>query len=353
LFTAVQHFSEYFMSKLFSVVWRESAAFRRWKYKTGFRGLDVHSNAHLNIEGEFVYGKGCTICSGARIIVEKGSRLVLGDGVIIMNDALVQPLAGCSIEIGDDTSIQDRCSILGNVRVGRHTLFAPNAYVSSGQHYFDAQPHLLIRDQDMLTVSDREVRTEFMSSRVDIEDDCWLGINSVLMKNIRIAKGCVIGANSVVTKSPSPYTVIAGIPAKFARKRLNFAPPPRISWEKEEDLPYFYSGFFVKAAERKAWSRNQAIAARREFSLALALPSAPDGGIADTNAPQTLCLTAQALHPNARLAHGASVHQLSTTASEYTFAATPDELGRLNCVVEVDGVRNSDAAVLVQRASIE
>jgi acetyltransferase-like isoleucine patch superfamily enzyme len=348
------------MSKLFSAVWRESAAFRRWKYKTGFRGLDVHPNAHLNIEGEFIYGAGCTICSGARIIVEAGSRLVLGNGVIVMNDALIQPLAGCSIEIGDDTSIQDRCSILGNVRVGRHTLFAPNAYVSSGQHYFDVKPHLIIRDQDMLTVSDEAVRKEFLSSRVDIEDDCWLGINTVVMKNVRITKGCVVGANSVVTKTPSPYSVVAGIPAKFARKRFDFAPPACISWEKEEDLPYFYSGFFVKAAERKQWQPSNGIAARQEFSLALKnelqVASVLDATNETATTSQTVRISAQSLVANARLKHGSTVHQISTTAHEYTFPAVPDDDGRLYFTVEMppqSGLQPSTPVLLVQSAVLE
>jgi acetyltransferase-like isoleucine patch superfamily enzyme len=32
-----------------------------------------------------------------------------------------------------------------------------------------------------------------------VSDDCWLGISSVVMYGSYIEKGCIIGANSVVT----------------------------------------------------------------------------------------------------------------------------------------------------------
>lgn len=50
-----------------------------------------------------------------------------------------------------------------------------------------------------------------------IGDDVIFGANAVIVGDIEIADGTVIGANSVVTKSTPPNAVVAGIPAKIIK----------------------------------------------------------------------------------------------------------------------------------------
>ncbi len=47
-----------------------------------------------------------------------------------------------------------------------------------------------------------------------IEDDVWIGFNAVIMKSVRIGKGAIIGAASVITKDVPPYAIIAGNPGR-------------------------------------------------------------------------------------------------------------------------------------------
>jgi acetyltransferase-like isoleucine patch superfamily enzyme len=47
------------------------------------------------------------------------------------------------------------------------------------------------------------------------------GVNCVIMPNVVLAEGSVIGANSVVTKSTEPWTVYVGNPAKPIKIRPN------------------------------------------------------------------------------------------------------------------------------------
>lgn len=51
-----------------------------------------------------------------------------------------------------------------------------------------------------------------------IEDDVVIGIDSIILPGVRIGKGAVIAAGSVVNKDVEPYTMVAGIPAKEIRK---------------------------------------------------------------------------------------------------------------------------------------
>ena len=54
---------------------------------------------------------------------------------------------------------------------------------------------------------------------VVIGNDVWIGARVIILPGVHIGDGCVIGAGSVVTKDVEEYTVVAGNPAKFIRKR--------------------------------------------------------------------------------------------------------------------------------------
>lgn len=46
----------------------------------------------------------------------------------------------------------------------------------------------------------------------------YIGINAVIVGNVKIGKHCVIGANSVVTKDVPDYCVAVGSPAKVIKR---------------------------------------------------------------------------------------------------------------------------------------
>jgi acetyltransferase-like isoleucine patch superfamily enzyme len=54
---------------------------------------------------------------------------------------------------------------------------------------------------------------------VIIEDDCWIAANSILLAGVTIGKGSVVAAGSVVTENVPPYSVVAGVPAKWIKSR--------------------------------------------------------------------------------------------------------------------------------------
>lgn len=55
-----------------------------------------------------------------------------------------------------------------------------------------------------------------------IEDDVWIGLNSIVTSGCaKIGRGAIIGAGSVVTKDVAPYTVVGGIPARVIKRRFD------------------------------------------------------------------------------------------------------------------------------------
>ena len=50
-----------------------------------------------------------------------------------------------------------------------------------------------------------------------IGENSWIGENACIMPNVSIGKGCIIGANSVVTHNIPDYSVAVGCPAKVVK----------------------------------------------------------------------------------------------------------------------------------------
>jgi len=243
-----------------------SGPLHRLRNRSRFRGLIVDDDVSLDVSGEFQYGMGCSIGTGSNITVPQGAALALGDGCYVGRHVELGPTG--TVRIGTDTSIQDRCILLGEISIGRYCRFAPNIYASSGRHYFDLQPTWLIQDQDQHVARDPALAARHHRPVV-VEDDCWLGINSVLLPGITLGKGAVIGAGSIVSRDVEPYTVVAGCPARLIRKRLEFTPPCRLNWANSAAWPYFYAGFEISQAAMRTNAAHGGLVARGEFRLSL------------------------------------------------------------------------------------
>lgn len=49
--------------------------------------------------------------------------------------------------------------------------------------------------------------------KIVVEDDVWIGANATILPGVRIGRGAIIGAGTVVNQDVPPY--IAGAPARF------------------------------------------------------------------------------------------------------------------------------------------
>jgi acetyltransferase-like isoleucine patch superfamily enzyme len=60
---------------------------------------------------------------------------------------------------------------------------------------------------------------------VILADHVWLGLRVQVLKGVTIGEHSIVAAGSVVVKDVTPYTVVAGIPAKTVREG--------VSWQRE------------------------------------------------------------------------------------------------------------------------
>lgn len=56
---------------------------------------------------------------------------------------------------------------------------------------------------------------------ITIENDVWIGAKVIILPNIIIGEGRIVGAGSVVTKSLPAYTICVGNPCKPIKVRFN------------------------------------------------------------------------------------------------------------------------------------
>ena len=77
----------------------------------------------------------------------------------------------------------------------------------------------LITDSDAhpIGLMDRRDNRACKTAPIMIEDDVFIGARSIILKGVRIGRGSVIGAGSVVTTDIEPFVVAAGNPCKVIR----------------------------------------------------------------------------------------------------------------------------------------
>lgn len=71
-------------------------------------------------------------------------------------------------------------------------------------------------------IGDRDDHPELFDTQdepVHIEDDVFIGMNTIVLKGVTIGKGSIIGAGSVVTKSIPASVIAAGVPCKVIRQK--------------------------------------------------------------------------------------------------------------------------------------
>ena len=149
-------------------------------------------------------GKGSIIRRKTRLDVIPFQEFDLGAQSIIEDFATINNGVG-AVHIGSNTLIGIGSVIIGPVALGNSVILAQHVVISGLNHRYS---------DPLLSIKEQAVETKL----VIVEDDCWIGANSVITAGVTIGKHAVVAGGSVVTKDVSPYTVVAGNPAKVIRK---------------------------------------------------------------------------------------------------------------------------------------
>lgn len=121
---------------------------------------------------------------------------------------------GTNIHFGDDSYANFNFTVIDicPVNIGSRVFIGPNVSILTALHplrYRDRNPYY---NEATKTVTDREY-----AAPVTIGDDCWIAGNVTILAGVKIGKGCVIGAGSVVTRDIPEGSLAFGNPCRVHR----------------------------------------------------------------------------------------------------------------------------------------
>jgi len=159
-------------------------------------GRNVSINDYVLIDGLSKYG------------VKRGNNCSIGVRTAIKATGSIRNI-GVGVKLGNTVTMGSDCFIggAGGVTIGDNVAIGQNVRFHSENHKFD-NANLEISEQGVVR------------NGIIVENDCWIGAGSVILDGVKLGKGSVIGANSVVTKDVLQYSIVAGNPAKFIKSRL-------------------------------------------------------------------------------------------------------------------------------------
>lgn len=173
-------------------------------------------------------------------IIDKGC--CFNQNTIIQSD--VHILENCTInnsEINSFSYLGKNC-IIQNTTIGKFCSIANDVSIGLGNHpvdYFSTSP-LLYRRHNTFKINLIEKDLKFEEYLpVFIGNDVWIGSRAIILNGVTIGNGCVIAANSVVTKDVEPYSVVGGVPAKFIKYRFSENKIDELNSGKWWDLDLF------------------------------------------------------------------------------------------------------------------
>jgi acetyltransferase-like isoleucine patch superfamily enzyme len=148
-------------------------------------------------------GYGSTIRHRTRMDVFPWNRFELGRYSTIEDFSTINNGVG-DVIIGREVRIGMGNTIIGPVTIGNGVRLAQNIVLSGLNHNYQ-DVHIPIHAQGVSTAP------------IVLDDETWIGANSVVVAGVTIGKHAVIAAGSVVTKNIPAFSLAVGNPAKVIK----------------------------------------------------------------------------------------------------------------------------------------
>lgn len=168
------------------------------------------------------------------------SHNLCADGAVIASSAVIHNPYGnkpCHIFIGSGTLFHGEINIItptAAVSIGRDCYVGPGAkiwarrqidignrsFISHGVHIFDNNSHSKAawerhaRFVDLMQFGKHLLAEQVDTKPIVIGNDVWIGFNAAIMKGVKIGRGAIIGACSVVTHDVGEFEIVVGNPAR-------------------------------------------------------------------------------------------------------------------------------------------
>ena len=180
----------------------------------------------LELYGRFANGDGFVDALMRRAILKALSRQC-GEGLQVGANAVFKHPEtfelGEGVFIGAQANIQGRYD--GTCRIGNNVWIGPQAFIDArdvviGDHVgWGPGAKILGSSHTGFPVDVPIIRTDLEIKPVRIEAEADIGTNATILPGVTVGKGAIVGAGAVVVSDVEPYSIVAGVPAKFLRWR--------------------------------------------------------------------------------------------------------------------------------------
>lgn len=149
------------------------------------KSISIWSRGDYSKKARIIFGNNVNILPNVRLVTtdtedSPNSKLVIGDNVYINYGSFLS---------GE-----------GGLEIGNKCLIGPNVNILSAGHQFN--------------LSQSIYDSPLIYKNVFIDDEVWIGANVTILPGVKIFKGAIVGAGSVVTKNLPAYSVSYGNPAR-------------------------------------------------------------------------------------------------------------------------------------------
>ncbi len=131
----------------------------------------------------------------------------MGSNVRIM-DAVVIKYPD-ETELGDNVTINQFCYLVGKagLSIGDNCMIGAGTKMTTSGHNFT-------------DISLPMLQQGISFKAIEVEDDVWMGFNVVVLGGVRVRKGCILAAGTVVHSGAfEAYSILGGVPAKVIGTR--------------------------------------------------------------------------------------------------------------------------------------
>lgn len=182
----------------------------RYLFQAVGSGLILGRGLVVRHPGRIVFGANVAVDDG--VFLDAGGSgttgMQFGNGVILSRNCTVQGKQDYVV-FGERVDVGCNCvfSSVSGITIGASTIIAGNCYVGGARYFHDCL-ETPIMDQGA-----------YSRGAIVVGEKSWIGAGAIILDGVKLGKGVIVGAGSVVTRDAPDYAVLAGVPARILRIR--------------------------------------------------------------------------------------------------------------------------------------
>mgnify|MGYP001373574183 CR=1 FL=1 len=192
-----------------------------------------------NIENEVIVDSDCQDVNLAINFIGSsfGNKVIIGSRSQLKGQININGNFNTLLFLGDSAGVS---YIRAEVNNDNNVIYIGKRFSSNGSHFSVAGNCKILIGEDAMFANGIYLRTSDMHALIDLDTSktlnsdsarggrivvgphVWIGQDAMLLKEVEVGYGSVIGARSVVSKSVPPKSLALGVPAKVTRNNISW-----------------------------------------------------------------------------------------------------------------------------------